>query len=95
LSINTAFSAPLLNASIPRLPVPAKISSTVLPGILPDIILKSAPFTLSAVGLVVIPFIVLSLRPPADPDITLKILIPSYSRISTISIPVILSQWLR
>ena len=44
--------APLLRASIPMLPLPAKISRNLLPAIYGEIILKRVSFMRSAVGLV-------------------------------------------
>jgi len=71
--MKTAFEAPLLNASIPRFPVPANTSRTFESMILGAIILNRASFTLSEVGRVESPLIVFSLWFFAVPEITLKI----------------------
>lgn len=78
LSTKTALSAPLLSASIPRLPVPANKSRTLAPGTNGASILNSDSFTLSVVGLVVFPLTVFSLCPFADPEITLRITTPPF-----------------
>ena len=68
-SIKVAVSAPLLSASRPIAPVPAKRSNTFLKGNGLGKILKIASLTLSVVGLMCMPLKEASLLPLAVPPI--------------------------
>ena len=78
-STNTACWAPRLRASIPKLPDPAKRSSTRAPAICGPSIEKSDSLTRSAVGRVPVPFTVCSRSPPALPAITRMASPPPFS----------------
>ena len=71
LSHKTTFCAPLLKNSNPIAPLPANKSKTIASSILFCIILKTDSFTLSSVGLVLVPSNVNNFVPLALPLIIL------------------------